>query len=254
MAEPREVEHTLALARAGLAPSAGERQRLLDALALVPTPHGGPAEGARNSAKPSTGWGALKASGKAGLFSGLLLVGAGFAGGYWTGHRASLPPHDAPITRTEATATPAPIVSQPASPVHSGTGLAQAKASPAGGSEPMMAAQPVTDVKKAARHRNTTEPQRGESTPADAFTQEMLLLQRVERALRNEDPALVLSLLGDLDARHPQGVLSEERRAARVMAHCQANEPNARAAAQRFLLATPKSVYTDRVRAVCRLN
>jgi outer membrane protein assembly factor BamD (BamD/ComL family) len=82
----------------------------------------------------------------------------------------------------------------------------------------------------------------------------MALLQRVERALRNEDPALVSSLLNELDTQHPRGVLSEERQAARVMAHCQAKEPSARLAAERFLRAMPNSVYTDRVRSLCDLK
>jgi hypothetical protein len=38
------------------------------------------------------------------------------------------------------------------------------------------------------------------------------------------------------------------------MAQCQAKELNAQLAAQRFLRAVPKSVYTDRVRALCDLE
>jgi outer membrane protein assembly factor BamD (BamD/ComL family) len=78
-------------------------------------------------------------------------------------------------------------------------------------------------------------------------------VQRAERAIRNRDPALALSLLGELDRQHPAALLGEERTAARVMANCQAQEPTASLAAERFLRESPNSVYSDRVRALCGL-
>jgi hypothetical protein len=124
MAEPESLERTLALARSGLAPSVAEKQRLRTVLALGATASPAPMSPAaeqdpareKEAAQPPpgragpagspgvTGWPAIRASGKAGVLSGLLLVGAGFAGGYWLAQRESRPaPTDVTVTARAAT-------------------------------------------------------------------------------------------------------------------------------------------------------
>lgn len=272
MAEPKVLERTLELARVGLAPSAAERQRLRAALALnrVPGPGGGPElETALSQGRPSSsvvahgalssgGWVAIGAPGKAGVIAGLLLVGAGFVGGYWAGLREGTQAAAAPTamtgiaTATPVVVTPAPVVAvevSPAAPPSS----APPEPVAVPGSSPAPST-PAPHFEKAARPGGGARIAPRQAPSADAFDQEMALLQRVERALRNEDPALVSVLLNELDANHPRGVLNEERRAARVMARCQAKDLDARLVAQRFLRAIPNSVYTDRVRSLCDLE
>jgi hypothetical protein len=88
-------------------------------------------------------------------------------------------------------------------------------------------------------------------------------LARVERALRQGEPPLALSLLDDLDRELPVALLSLERKAARVLARClsaAAREPGsseahvARTNAQRFLRQHVASFYSDRVRSTCGLE
>ena len=80
---------------------------------------------------------------------------------------------------------------------------------------------------------------------------ELALLRRVERALRNADPALALALLGELDERFPDTRLVEERQAARLLAGCRLQDPNAIARAHAFLHDNPASVYRQRVQLAC---
>ena len=79
-------------------------------------------------------------------------------------------------------------------------------------------------------------------------------VQRVERALRTGDPALALALLGELDERFPESRLVEERLAARHMADCRLEAPDAVARARRFLDEHPLSVYRQRLQLACALG
>lgn len=81
---------------------------------------------------------------------------------------------------------------------------------------------------------------------------EVLLLQRVERALRHGDAALALGLLREIDEVAPKGRLLEERLAARVMARCMLNSSGARDEAQRFERQHPNSVHSARLRRACK--
>jgi hypothetical protein len=225
------IDETLQLARQGLAPTSVERQRLRAAIAARAAP---PVSTGSVEATPR-GWSALKASGASGLAAGAALLALGFAGGLLIGseHHASMPTAPA-ATLTAPAATLAPVV-DPA---------ALASASP---NVPVPAPDPIVAPAPSARARPTAR-------RSDAFERELALLQRAERAIRNEDPALALSLLGELEREYPRAALAEERKAARVMANCQANEPTAALAAERFLREAPSSVYSDRVRALCRLE
>jgi hypothetical protein len=92
------------------------------------------------------------------------------------------------------------------------------------------------------------------SDPRRQLEQELLALQRAERALRNDNAALALALLDELDARYARPLLGEERSATRSMAACQAGSTGAVAAARTFLDSHPRSVYGDRIRAACQLE
>jgi outer membrane lipoprotein YfiO len=92
------------------------------------------------------------------------------------------------------------------------------------------------------------------SSPPKAISigEETALLREAQRSLKQGDGARAMAVLDDLAARHPAGVLREERLAARVFALCaEGKTDQAREAARRFLAEMPTSVQADRVRASC---
>jgi hypothetical protein len=183
------------------------------------------------------GWAALKASGKSGLALGTALVAAGFVAGLlFDRHTAEPGASLAPVA-----AAPAPNAAS-REPMSAPPLLSEAESKPAVAPEP-----------RAKRHARPPSAQKSARESSDAFDRELALVQRAERAIRNRDPALALALLAELDRRHPRPLLGEERAAARVMANCQAKEPTAPLAAERFLADSASSVYTDRIRALCGL-
>ena len=67
--------------------------------------------------------------------------------------------------------------------------------------------------------------------------------------------AKAVLVLDDLAARHPAGLLREERLAARIVALCAAGRVDeAREAGQRFFAEMPGSVQADRIRASCAFS
>lgn len=86
---------------------------------------------------------------------------------------------------------------------------------------------------------------------ASSLAEELALLRDARAAARGDDPAGSLALLDELDRRHPDGVLHEERRASRVVALCAMGDQAAAAEAARFLRELPSSVHAERVRAAC---
>jgi hypothetical protein len=87
---------------------------------------------------------------------------------------------------------------------------------------------------------------------AISLGEETASLAEAQRSLKQGDSARAVALLDALAARHPTGVLREERLAANVFALCAAGRfVEARAAGQRFLAEMPASVQADRVRASC---
>jgi hypothetical protein len=87
----------------------------------------------------------------------------------------------------------------------------------------------------------------GEST----LELETRLLARVERALRDDNPRLALGLVGELEREVPGGQLEEERRAARVIAHCKLGTEFASKLAAEFAASYPSSAYRERIRSAC---
>lgn len=238
MVEPDRVERTLELARHGLAPSPSDRQQLRIAIAA----RAGMA--ASDGASTLHGWMALRASGKSGIALGTTLLALGFAAGLLFESRRVAQPAPRATTSAAVEVAAAPSVGSPEATA------AMPMAAPS-------VAAPNADPVPAPLSKPHARPTRAGAVTgkrSDLFARELALVQRAERALRNEDPALALALLAELDHEHPVAALAEEREAARVLAHCQAKEPDAPLAAERFLRDSPSSVYSERVRALCGLD
>ncbi len=86
----------------------------------------------------------------------------------------------------------------------------------------------------------------------DAIDRELGLIREAQLALQSGNGARALVLLDEHARRFPAGSLGEEREAARVFALCSLGRTSeARAAADRFLAAFPRSPQAARVRSSC---
>jgi hypothetical protein len=90
------------------------------------------------------------------------------------------------------------------------------------------------------------------AAPEDRLRAETEALRLAQRALRDQMPQQALRLLDDQDRRFGEGLMHQERTAARILALCQAGRVDeARAQALRFEKAWPRSVLLARVRSAC---
>jgi hypothetical protein len=80
--------------------------------------------------------------------------------------------------------------------------------------------------------------------------EEILQLERVQRALRDGYPALALAILGELDQKVPRGSLIEERTAAKIIARCSLGETSS-ARPTAFVEHYPNSMYLGRIARAC---
>jgi hypothetical protein len=237
------LEDSLAAMRLEISPSGADKARLR-ALILAPACASQQAVGDAAtpplppSPAPLTPWAALKAAGTFGLATGTLLLGTGVGIGVLLERnmgRELAPPtaalsEPAQVPSPERPEPPAPesVIAEPA-PL----------ASRAAPSEP--------------RERRASPPRRAtrQALAPNPLNDELAVLRRVERALRNSDPALALALLTELDQRFPESRLVEERQAARHIANCRLENPDAVAQARAFLREHPASVYRQRVQLAC---
>lgn len=91
-----------------------------------------------------------------------------------------------------------------------------------------------------------------EAATAGTLAAELALLGRAQHALRHEEPDAALRHLAEHAQRYPDGELSEEREATRVLALCAAGDrEGARRLAARFLREHPTSPLSSRVRNCC---
>jgi hypothetical protein len=260
------VDRTLLLAQLELSPSAADKARGRAALEL-------PEPAALPVATYPSAWAALGASGKVGVLVSAVLLGVGFGAGYWLGRdepRVAAPSGEDP----PALASSAPIDSMTGGakhglrrPIHP---LPRAEAeldagSPAASDDDRRAtlssgagaSAPLAGLPRSPRHAQkarglqppTDAPR--EETPASRNTEELDLMRRIERSLRNDQPALALALLAEVEAHFPRSALEEERLAASVMAHCGLQDPGHERRAESFLQSRPRSVYRTRVIAAC---
>ena len=227
MVDSEGVERLLAATRADFRAPPGARARVRAALEVR-------GQLAGRAAGRST---ALHGAGVA-KSSAALLAGLTFVAGYWLGGQQLRPGEPPPLPAVVAREEPALLEPAVVSAAEPGTAGEAASATP-------VPARP-----RASRNDAKSRPR----TDADAFGDELALLQRAERALRAGTPELALSFLDDLDRRYPKTRFIEERTAARLMARCARAEADARASAELFLRDRRTSVYSDRLRELCGLE
>jgi hypothetical protein len=205
----------------------------------------------------------------------LVLAGLSFVAGFWLGdwhatERAAQT--SGVVTATPSASSQTPALAQLPSAAHADPSLTAPPAAPALPIE--QAAQPRTTAREAGstpasvpattRASNAAPLARAPRHVARAthpstemenmLSSELVLLQRAERAIRSGEPDLALSFLDDLDRRFPDTRLIEERAAARLMARCARREPDAAEQAQLFLRDRRRSVYSDRLSALCQIH
>jgi hypothetical protein len=226
----------LSRARAGLSPVADAQARVRRLLAgplaggSLPANAGARTGGSNPLPARTAGWGSR-------LVAAAAIAGVSGAGGYWLGHRAA---------RREAAALgqPAPPPIAHDAPV----------AGPPPAETPVVAgALPAPDA-PATRARRS-RPVAHDPLPApsaELLAREVTALRGIERALRDDQPALALALLGELDRAVPEGKLMEEREATSAIARCALGRiPLGLDLGEDFAESHPDSVYLARVQQAC---
>lgn len=257
MAEPRELDTRLRLARQVLSPSDEHRRRVRSALAARLAAEGQtaalPARVGRRIARPRLSR-ALEAA---------ALVAAGFVLGVWFAETRQ-PRADAPIVdRAPADAErrdeASPVRAQPsqppvsASPLQAEPAVAPSASSSTASEASKARSRPAKSPGTPAHGRERTG-RASRATAADGFADELALLRRAERATRSGDAALARSLIAELEARFPKTALRQERAALLVLVACATDEPAAQASAREFMQRHEQSVHLDRIRSACQLD
>lgn len=173
-----------------------------------------------------------------------VIAAVGFGGGFVTARGVSVAPSTQPSASTIApiflpapVAPPAPLA--PASPPAPSVAIAVESNPPDGRRE----------SEAAAERSAAGEP----ANSAQTLSEEARELRRADRAARGGMPTLALGILNELDSRIPHGALGEERAAARLIARCGAQDPEAPGAATAWLRRHAQSVYAPRLRSACSL-
>ena len=241
MTTPDLVDGYLQLTRQALTPSAELRERVQARLQVGPTPVAVPP--ALAVAKPRSSQ-LLRRTAASFALSGSLLA-LGFAAGYQLRPAPGAPP---PLPRPSQQAVDVEVEAP-----------SDTLAVPGWAPSSDLAREPAADPPHAPHARKPGAPARPqlEPQPADsplaagAPNEELALLARAERAVRADNSALALVLIDELEARFPSSALLEERRAIELLAHCVAGASDARQRAERFLRQHPRSVYAERIGALC---
>ncbi len=95
-------------------------------------------------------------------------------------------------------------------------------------------------------------PEERSAPQAQSLMHESRGLLQVQVALGSGDASRALQLLDEQDQAFRGGILTQERAAARVIALCTAQRPDAEAAKERFVSAYPGSPLVRRVSAACK--
>jgi hypothetical protein len=140
---------------------------------------------------------------------------------------------------------PTPVAERERPPVPPGPSVPRRLPAPPAGA-PAAAEAPAAGPVAAA------DPSEPASRKASSLVEETALLREAQTKLGAGDAAAALARLDELGARHPDGLLREERLAARIVALCAAGRVDeARRAAAQFLAEAPLSIHAARVRASC---
>jgi hypothetical protein len=245
---PDLEEQVLGSARRAMRPSPSDARRVRAAvLAQIGAATIGHAAGAKAAGAKAAGAKAAGAKAAGGWFASLgpiqtALVVAAATGGvgavanlYWSSH-------DARTSAAPSAATVHTAVAPTRRPPEPLPALDQARPG-ASNSSP----------RPGLKGNSTAAPPRGPAgVQRDRLAEEVRLLRRADRALRNGAPDVAERLLRDLAASHPDGQLREERAATRALILCQREDGTAaRSAAEKFLAAHPASMYAARIRAAC---
>lgn len=238
MTTPDLVDSYLQLTRQALAPSAELRERVQARLQFGPTPIAVPPSLA--ALKPR---GLLRGKPASLALSGTLLA-LGFVAGYTLRPDPGAPP---PLPNP----SPQAVVLDVEAP-------SDTPAAPGWAPSPALAREPTVDSPHAPHARKPGAPARPQPEPQPPDppqprgpSEELALLARAERAVRAGNSALALVLIDELEARFPSSPLLEERRAIELLAHCAAHASDARQRAERFLRQHPRTVYAERIAALC---
>jgi hypothetical protein len=214
---------------------------------------------ADRAARATSRWQALRASGKLGLAGSAGLLALGFLTGYLA-RPGDVPAQPAaPVAQlAELDLAPSPALTpalEPQAPDYDTHLPHDAAPSPALAASPALEA---VSFRRTARSRPRTAalaasaPPRAPVPPSPE--DELVVLQRAERAVRAGNAALALALTDELGRLRPRSPLIEERRAIELMAHCEAGASDASARAERFLRDHPSSVYVGRILEECPIE
>ncbi len=155
-------------------------------------------------------------------WGGVVALGAAVGGGWWWTQPAPVVP------ATEIVVTAPEIVAEP----------------------PRVEVEVAPE--KVAQEPEKVAPRRPRPAPAQDLAAEAKLLSVAQRALEEGRPAAALGPLAEHAQRFPNGLLKEERLAARALAYCRAGRPVELAAARSALLQfAPQSVHLARLEAEC---
>lgn len=114
---------------------------------------------------------------------------------------------------------------------------------------------PAVTHSGAPREGRHARRERGATAPAakasgNSLAEELSLLARAQRALREDDPQRALAIVQEHTARFPEGSLQEERSGIEALARCLLGESQADSV-QAFLKRSPSSPLAARVRKEC---
>jgi hypothetical protein len=217
---------------------------------------GAAAMGMASRARPVGGWASLQASGTLGALVGAGLLGVGLLAGYVLGDsREDTQAPVAAVARINEVSTP---VAPPRAELVAGRGeaLSPSDVSKTSPHEPI-SPTPTPLPSRSVRSPVSKAPSGSRGLPSAAIeatrpSDELSLLRRADRAVRADNAALALALIGELEARYPASMLLEERHAIELLAYCGVGATDATARAQRFLHEYPSSAYAGRIRKMCR--
>jgi hypothetical protein len=212
--------------------------------------HGASAAGSAVAGNAAAGTGAATAVGGGLLGPGLVVVAALAATVGGTLFVASYEPTTttAPIVATAPAAPIAPPTTTPAA-------TSSAPALPAASAPPVLTPAPATKTARPAMPPSTTPPAIATPTPttpstpearAAALAAERGLLAEARRALQADDVATALARVAEHRARHPDGVLVEEREALMVMARARRGD-NVDDAIADFRARYPRSLFLEAI-------